>query len=235
MNLPTCSILRKAIVSVISSLAAVAAATAADYTYMAAVAEEADLAFTDTVAEEVDLAFTDTVATADSIATASGVPSSGTPSFRDLSFGTPSFRARGYKGSVTISNMGIIWCGLDSSHGYMFNAHHYLGGGVGVMISPFGSPPAFFFHIYADYNAYWFDRKSTPVAGIRIGYVRSSKRGNLSAFELEPSIGWSWGTKSGYGLALCLGLDIITVPVNFTESSSLPFTALPKLNFAFEF
>ncbi len=223
MNLQICSILRKAIVSIITSLAAVAAATAADHSFMAAVAEEADIMLTDTVA------------TADSIAADSGVLSSGTPSFRDLSFGTPSFRAKGYKGSVTISNMGIIWCGLDSSHGYMFNEHHYLGGGVGVMISPFGSPPAFFFHIYADYNAYWFDRKSTPAAGIRIGYVRSSKRGNLSAFELEPSIGWSWGTKSGYGLALCLGLDIITVPVNFTESSSLPFTALPKLNFAFEF
>lgn len=229
MNLPTCSIIRKAIVSVITSLAAVAAATAADCALADAVAEEADIMFTDTIATA------DSIATADTIATASGVPSSGTPSFRDLSFGIPSFRARGYKGSVTISNMGIIWCGLDSSHGYMFNEHHYLGGGVGVMISPFGSPPAFFFHIYADYNAYWFDRKSTPAAGIRIGYVRSSKRGNLSAFELEPSIGWSWGTKSGYGLALCLGLDIITVPVNFTESSSLPFTALPKLNFAFEF
>lgn len=218
MNLPTCSIIRKAIVSIITSLAAVAAATAADCT------------FTDAASEAADIVFTDTVAMADS-----GVLSSGTPSFRDLSFGTPSFRARGYKGSVTISNMGIIWSGFDSSHGYMFNEHHYLGGGVGVMISPFGNPPAFFFHIYADYNAYWFDRKSTPAAGIRIGYVRSSKRGNLSALELEPSIGWSWGTKSGYGLALCLGLDIITVPVNFTESSSLPFTALPKLNFAFEF
>lgn len=42
------------------------------------------------------------------------------------------FRSRGYKGSVLYTNHYLVWQGIETSHGYMFNRHHYLGAGVGA-------------------------------------------------------------------------------------------------------
>lgn len=36
-------------------------------------------------------------------------------------------RNHGYQGSVSYSNMALLWNGIETSHGYMFNEHHYLG------------------------------------------------------------------------------------------------------------
>ena len=147
------------------------------------------------------------------------------------------YRSKGYKGSVSYTNTLLIWNGLDTSHGYMFNEHHYLGVGGGFyMVPDFTTNPAIV-HAYLDYHAYWFDKRSTPLAGIKLGYARSIHPADsyLSAMEIEPNIGWSWGLKSGKGLTLTLGAKILTVPVNFTENSSLPMSVLPSLAFAFEF
>lgn len=116
------------------------------------------------------------------------------------------YREKGYKGSVSYTNAILVWNGFDTSHGYMFNEHHYLGAGGGVFFVPSDDFPTIA-HFFVDYHAYWFDKKSTPVAGIKLGYARSlhpSEPNPLSAMEIEPSIGWSWGLKSGYGLTLSL-------------------------------
>lgn len=149
----------------------------------------------------------------------------------------PSFRERGYKGNISYTNMLIVWNGFDTSHGYMFNEHHYLGGGVGFFFVPDGLDFPTIVHFYADYHAYCFKKSSTLVAGIKIGYADSvhPTNGNINALELEPNVGWNWGLKSGYGITLSLGIYTVTVPVNFTESSSIPFSAIPRMSLAFEF
>ena len=149
---------------------------------------------------------------------------------------SPSFREPGYKGNVSYSNMMIVWNGIDTSHGYMFNEHHYIGGGAGFSSFLDGRAFPALIHLFAEYRAYWFDGSSTPVAGIRAGYIFSVPSGGaVSNLEIEPSIGWSWGLKSGNGLLLRLGIDMINAPVALTENSSLPLTLLPKLSFSFEF
>ena len=146
-------------------------------------------------------------------------------------------RNKGYQGSVTFTNMVLYWNGLETSHGYMFNAHHYLGAGVGLLTTfPFSKPDAFIGHIFLDYHAYWYDRNSSPTAGIKIGYLCSfPDRSALQNVEIEPNIGWSWLLKSGSGLALSLGANIIPEPVALTENSSFPITIAPCLHFGFEF
>lgn len=149
------------------------------------------------------------------------------------------YRSQGYKGSVTYTNMIFVWNGIDTSHGYMFNENHYLGAGFGFYLVPQRVSMPVILHFYLDYHAYWFQRKSTPVAGIKLGYARSvhpkDANPNVSAFEIEPNIGWSWATKSGQGLTLSLGAKIMTTPISITENSSLPVSILPNLGFAFEF
>ena len=50
----------------------------------------------------------------------------------------PSYRQKGYAGSVAVSDMFLFFAGFDTSHGYMFNEHHYLGGGVEIyVLTPF--------------------------------------------------------------------------------------------------
>lgn len=146
-------------------------------------------------------------------------------------------RNKGYQGSVSYSNMAFLWNGLETSHGYMFNAHHYLGAGVGVLTTiPISKPNAFIGHIFVDYHAYWFERNSSPTAGIKIGYLCSfPDKSNLQNLEIELNIGWSWLLKSGNGLALSLGVNVVPEPVAFTENNSFPITIAPCLHFGFEF
>ena len=146
-------------------------------------------------------------------------------------------RNKGYQGSVSYSNMALLWNGIETSHGYMFDEHHYLGAGVGLLVViPFSKPEGVLGHIFVDYHAYWFDKKSTPTAGLKIGYMRSfPDKGNFQNVEIEPDIGWSWILKSGNALALSLGANIVPEPIHFTETESLPFTIAPCLRFGFEF
>jgi len=146
------------------------------------------------------------------------------------------YRDRGYKGSISYTNMILAWNGLDTSHGYMFNEHHYLGGGLGAYLVPSDVFPTIV-HLYADYHAYWFDKKSTPTAGIKVGYARSvnpSDTRPLSSVEIEPNIGWSWGLKSGNGLTLSIGARMFVGPSTQIGGYS-GFMIAPVLSFAFEF
>lgn len=147
------------------------------------------------------------------------------------------YRDQGYKGNLSYTNTLLVWNGLDTSHGYMFDEHHYLGGGAGLYFAVSVQNPPVLVRVFADYHAYWFKRKSTPLAGIIIAYTHSVYPVNMSEqwMEFEPTIGWSWGLNSGYGLTLSLGAKIATTPVQFTENRSFPFSVLPTLTFAFEF
>lgn len=152
---------------------------------------------------------------------------------------TPTFRNQGYKGSVTYTNHCIVFNGLETSHGYMFNEHHYLGGGVGAFVlTPVEELPTFM-KVFVDYQAYIKDKKSTPVVGAKLGFVHSfvMARGAqsngmtfINAMNVEPGVAWSWGLKSGCGLKL--GLHADTYLFDYDE---LDIAILPKLSFGFEF
>ncbi|MCQ2173938.1 MAG: hypothetical protein MJY61_02255 [Bacteroidales bacterium] len=145
-------------------------------------------------------------------------------------------RDNGYRGSVSFSNIVFVFCGVETSHGYMFDGHHYLGAGVGILTTPFTRPLAFLGSIFADYHAYWFDRKSTPTAGIKVGYMCSfPDTGNFQNLIIEPDIGWSWLLESGRGLTLTFGAFIVPEETRITETSSFPVTVIPCLRFGFEF
>ncbi len=142
-----------------------------------------------------------------------------------------SYRARGYRGNVAFTDQYLVWMGFDTSHGYMFNEHHYLGAGAGLFLAPIYDLPAFG-HVFLDYHAYFKKKKSTPMAGIKAGYCFSigSYAGNVfdKSFEIEPCVGWNWSLSSNRGLNLSLGASVFV----YGENKAV---AMPKVSFAFEF
>ncbi len=137
----------------------------------------------------------------------------------------PAYRNKGYAGNVSFTDHMIVFLGLDTSHGYMFNEHHYLGAGVGVYITPMvvNNVVPMTAHVFAEYKSYWFKKRSTPTAGFKMGYAtpisdnpKDPDRPSqilvsyYKAFEFEPYIGWDWGLKSGKGVSLALGADMLT-------------------------
>lgn len=91
------------------------------------------------------------------------------------------FRSRGYKGSVLYTNHYFVWQGIETSHGYMFNRHHYLGAGVGAFFLPLDNVPAFG-RVFAEYNAYIKEKGSTPTAGVKLGFCHALNYNNDCKF-----------------------------------------------------
>lgn len=137
----------------------------------------------------------------------------------------PAYRNKGYAGSVSFNDQMLLFLGLDTSHGYMFNEHHYLGAGIGLYVTPMvvNNTVPMTGHVYAEYKAYWLKRRSTPTAGFKMGYAMPISDSPVDpdrpcqvfvsyfkAFELEPYIGWDWGLKSGKGISVALGANVLT-------------------------
>lgn len=145
------------------------------------------------------------------------------------------FRSRGYKGSVLYTNHYFVWQGIETSHGYMFNRHHYLGAGVGAFFLPFDSMPAFG-RVYAEYNAYIKEKGSTPTAGVKLGFCHALNYNNdckfRNAAEIEPALGWSWTLKSGKGLLLGLSYPFY---VTSKPETKVSIYGMPKISFGIEF
>ena len=145
------------------------------------------------------------------------------------------FRSRGYKGSILYTNHYFVWQGIETSHGYMFNRHHYLGAGVGAFFLPFDSMPAFG-RVFAEYNAYIKEKSSTPTAGVKLGFCHAlnynSDRKFRNAAEIEPALGWSWTLKSGKGLLLGLSYPFY---VTSKPETKVSIYGMPKISFGIEF
>ncbi len=58
-------------------------------------------------------------------------------------------RSAGYRGSISLTDQYLFWVGFDTSHGWMFDEHHYLGGGVGFATVPDGFWPTIA-HVFVD-------------------------------------------------------------------------------------
>ena len=143
----------------------------------------------------------------------------------------PSYRSKGYAGSVSFTDQYLVWLGIDTSHGYMFNEHHYLGAGAGFFLAPIDDVPPTLVHVFGEYKAYFLKKKSTPTAGIRTGICTTVTKHSgyvfSQAWELEPNIGWDWGLKNGKGLNLSIGATMMVANRNIV--------AMPKLSFGIHF
>ena len=143
----------------------------------------------------------------------------------------PAYRSKGYAGSVSFTNQYLVWLGLDTSHGYMFNEHHYLGAGTGFFLAPIDDVPPTLAHVYGEYKAYFLKKRSTPTAGLRTGICTTITKHSgyvfSKAWELEPHIGWDWGMKNGKGLNLSIGATMMVANRNMV--------AMPKLAFGIHF
>lgn len=145
------------------------------------------------------------------------------------------FRYNGYKGNVSCSNHNIVWQGVETSHGYMFDCHHYLGVGVGVFFLPLDKMPVFG-RVFAEYGAYILQKGSTPVIGMTVGFCRAVNYNNdckfRNAAEIEPAVGWSWTLKSGKGLLLEFAYPFYATS---RPNTSVTIYGMPKISFGFEF
>ena len=151
---------------------------------------------------------------------------------------TYNYREKGYKGSFSLTDHYGVFAGIETSHGYMFDSHNYLGAGIGGFVFPNSSHPTFM-DAFLDYQNYLRDKSSTPVLGIKTGLMHAfnyDENFNIkicNAVFVEPNVGWSWGLKSGKGLTLGLGATMV-IPVDDSRADKriLP---MPKLSFGFEF
>ena len=125
--------------------------------------------------------------------------------------------------------------GIETSHGYMFNRHHYLGAGVGAFFLPLDNVPAFG-RVFAEYNAYIKEKGSTPTAGVKLGFCHALNYNNdckfRNAAEIEPALGWSWTLKSGKGLLLGLSYPFY---VTSKPETKVSIYGMPKISFGIEF
>ncbi len=144
------------------------------------------------------------------------------------------YRTAGYKGSVAFTNQ-LVFIGLDVSQGYMFNSHHYLGGGLGFTVMPFDAAPAFG-RVFADYKAYFMKRNSTPTAGVQAGFFMPLKdlAGNTfqRSCEIAPHVGWNWAFNEKVGLDLSIGAAGFLFDGG---GSSIMAKAMPKISIGIEF
>ena len=142
-----------------------------------------------------------------------------------------------YRGSISLTDQYLFWVGFDTSHGWMFDEHHYLGGGVGFATVPDGFWPTIA-HVFVDYSAYILKRPSTPTAGVKAGYMMSfgvlgdqrplNDFGEMSVFEIEPNVGWSWAFNGDLGMRLSIGATVLV-------GSQWTTAVMPKLSVGFEF
>lgn len=159
----------------------------------------------------------------------------------------PAYRQKGYAGSVSLNSQMLFILGLETSHGYMFNEHHYLGAGVGFNIFPYKEQIRHssslisseegsinFTPIFVEYKSFLRKRSNTPVLGARAAFTHMWWKydGQIQMREavgLEPVFGWDWKLKDCFGLNAALGVQLI---YNITNDT---FGALPRLSLGFQF
>ncbi len=152
---------------------------------------------------------------------------------------TNNFRTPGYKGSVSLIDQYGVWAGVETSHGVMFDRHNYLGVGMSVslFLPDLGNNPPIFGQFFVEYQNYLLDKKSTPVLGVKAGYLKALNEKKTTGWNftqaafIEPNVGWNWAMKNGCGFTTSLGAAMFK-PIG---DSSKNFVVMPKLSLTFEF
>lgn len=123
----------------------------------------------------------------------------------------PAYREQGYKGNAGLSILGYQ-PGIETTHGYMINSKHFVGGGIFI---GGGIEGYFLMKEHIDYQWYIKDKKSTPVVVAQLGLFQTKdlEDGDRDPAEnylfVEPRFGWSWAIGERYGLTLTGGIAIV--------------------------
>jgi hypothetical protein len=143
----------------------------------------------------------------------------------------PSFRSRGYKGNVGIQTFELM-PGILTSHGYMFNGHHYLGAGVGFTVIP-SSDLSIIVSPFIEYQAYILPKNSTPVVGVRLEHLMVIDETPIYYAAATPTFGWSWGigSQKQFGIMPFIGCGVFYQYTGPDRGHVFPF---PMLGVVFE-
>lgn len=152
---------------------------------------------------------------------------------------TRNYRDPGYKGSISLTDQYLVFLGLETSHGYMFDSNNYLGAGANYSFPLVkGKVRPNCLTTFVDYHRYMSDSPSSLVLGAKAGYMfMLGKENNANdgdpygSFYAEPNVGWSWTLGNGCGLTASVGAALYTK----SQSSGNEFLAMPKLTVGFEF
>lgn len=90
----------------------------------------------------------------------------------------------------------IFYTGIATSHGYQFNSHVFLGGGLDLSIGHPGSMVP----VFADFRYDAAFRKFTPFGDVRLGYNMASGGG----IYLSPAVGYrfNWDHKTALNIGV---------------------------------
>ena len=146
----------------------------------------------------------------------------------------PLYRKPGYKGSLTFTDQSLFTCGVETSHGYMFNAHNYFGAGAGVFFLLLTDPVMDFF---LEYKGYFSKKNFSPTIGLQAGFIneeltRSDGNGveRVNTLHFFPNVGLSWMLGKRIGIFLELGASFYIDPNNRRDED-----ITPQLNVGIEF
>ena len=171
--------------------------------------------------------------------------------------GTPAYREKGFKGSVgllTGYDMFSSGYNIQLSNGYMFNAHHYLGAGLGGLSLDWNHPFSFdLLELFLEYDCYFLKSSVTPTAGINVSTFFDGQGGLIP--YLQPMAGVSWGFGK-YGLTLKAGALMLfessepdpavypheyrvvwhdVINIRYDKNPKIKVTATPIIKLMFEF
>ena len=139
----------------------------------------------------------------------------------------PAYRNPGYKGSVGLAT---VWFGpgIETSHGFMINPHHYLGIGV---LGAFVPPITPYFEEFIEYQVYITKKMNAPFLGLKAGSYQTWGINEEGTFTVsyfgEPRFGWNWALGPTYGLTFSAGV--------FIGEHRNQVSCIPSLHLAFEF
>ncbi|MBO4434274.1 MAG: hypothetical protein J5769_02330 [Bacteroidales bacterium] len=109
----------------------------------------------------------------------------------------PAYREQGYKGSAGLS-VTLIYPQIETTHGYMINTNHFIGGGA----SFFWLPGLLLAREFIDYQWFFKDAENTPMVGCQLGMMQVED----NFITIEPRFGWNWALKDNLGITASGGL-----------------------------
>lgn len=109
----------------------------------------------------------------------------------------PAYRDQGYKGSAGLS-ITMIYPQIETTHGYMINSNHFIGGGASFL----WLPGILMAREFIDYQWFFKDAQNTPMVGAQLGLMQVED----NYFFFEPRFGWNWALKDNLGITASGGM-----------------------------
>lgn len=141
-------------------------------------------------------------------------------------------RTKGYHGSNSFIDQNLLYAGLETMHGYMFNEFFYLGAGASISSMPFQMPISDF-ELFLQGTAFVKQGRHSPLIGARVSRVLEGEDYQIlymSKYAVSFDFGWYFETRSGRGMSASLGIPLRAKELNFG-----PRAFYPSLKYSFWF